>query len=76
MLWTMCGRETEEKKMSTFRLLHEERERVSPKDRLSAEVVAIISDYYSNYYRYELLSKTLHVHPIEFYMFLNEFLLP
>ena len=24
---------------------HEERDRVSPKDRLSAEVVAIISDY-------------------------------
>lgn len=45
MLWIMCGRETEEKKMSTFRLLHEERDRVSPKDRLSAEVVAIISDY-------------------------------
>ena len=45
MLWTMCGRETEEKKMSTFRLLNEERDRVSPKDRLSAEVVAIISDY-------------------------------
>ena len=33
------------KKMSTFHLLHEERDRVSPKDRLSAEVVAIISDY-------------------------------
>ena len=33
------------KKKSTFRLLHEERDRVSPKDRLSAEVVAIISDY-------------------------------
>ena len=31
--------------MSTFRLLHEERDLVSPKDRLSAEVVAIISDY-------------------------------
>lgn len=45
MPWTMCGRETEEKQMSTFRLLHEERDRVSPKDRLSAEVVAIISDY-------------------------------
>lgn len=36
---------TEGKKMSTFRLLHEERDRVSPKDRLSAEVVATISDY-------------------------------
>jgi len=33
------------KKMSTFRLSHEERDRVSRKDRLSAEVVAIISDY-------------------------------
>ena len=40
-----CVEEKLKKKMSTFRLLHEERDRVSPKDRLSAEVVAIIFDY-------------------------------
>ena len=44
MPWTMCGRETEEKKNEHLSL-HEERDRVSSKDRLSAEVVAINSDY-------------------------------
>lgn len=38
-------RKLKKKKMSTFRLLHEERDRVCHKDRLLAEVVAIISDY-------------------------------